>query len=841
MKCSKMLEHNKKERKNKHVEENEMVEYNKEKDINYICRIVKKYNIGKNLVGFGGAFTRFANESIAFHNKTFNPQLGIHMNVCLFNNELFQNYYIKLIHFSRWHILVYLSNKKLYVYKHSRYVWHVEHFNEWKQINVPTKNEIINIQIVSCNYQGDLYFDNITNDNKNFNIYEQKENDDYYDHFYYYYINNILNNNNNNMSCNIQNNQYDPINLFSVYLIDNKNNLYVGINSNVDSQNLIITKIKIIIPKYLKEKNFKIHSLLASLPEINEQHLKHKNIHLNFSTIIELSYNCLIKKSNIKLCNTFTHQYNSKKFDELANNSSQENYERVQVKKNKITKKAKSKISSIIDNNNDNNYNNNNSNNNNNNSNNNNNNSNSNNNNSNNNNNNSNNNNNNSNNNNNNNNNINQHMFMPEHNYHDDTQSSVYNNTSIFNKNNPFPFIDSYNDTPQDFTKIKNKQSNNIHYNINTKRFESMYCKKKIITNYITSSDESVTKNNCSYNKKKKTYKYSYFKNEENKNIQRNSQSIENDNSIQEDTYENNQIINKKIYFVFIKISNNKNFRIKLINSKPQKLISGTSCNHGCILFENKEIYFWLYHQKEDKFSEENKNDQLRYIHEYNRSYNNNKNDNSYISLEKLKSPKVNIIDVCYCNNTYIMLSEDNNLYILKYPFLRNLRAVNFFFYINNYLYKNIHFENSKNFLTLQKLRNDKLIEMYITDYILITVHSTKDICFTPFLFQNIYIYRDAQYIDVLSTKYEYQIKNLLKQLGEFIKGGIENLYTVEEKKKFPNLIKYEMIDFSFKEKNSFTLYITPNALIVCIYNVIEYYGMLDYTISNFLSNYYIV
>ncbi|EWC88296.1 hypothetical protein PFNF54_02902 [Plasmodium falciparum NF54] len=76
----------------------------------------------------------------------------------------------------------------------------------------------------------------------------------------------------------------------------------------------------------------------------------------------------------------------------------------------------------------------------------------------------------------------------------------------------------------------------------------------------------------------KNSYKYSYFKNEENKNIQRNSQSIENDNSNEEDTYMNNQI----------------------------------------------EIYFCLYHEKEDKLGEENINYQLKYFDKYNRSYNNN-------------------------------------------------------------------------------------------------------------------------------------------------------------------------------------------------------------------------
>ncbi|ETW36248.1 hypothetical protein PFUGPA_01553 [Plasmodium falciparum Palo Alto/Uganda] len=66
-------------------------------------------------------------------------------------------------------------------------------------------------------------------------------------------------------------------------------------------------------------------------------------------------------------------------------------------------------------------------------------------------------------------------MFMPKHNYHDNTQSSAYNNNSIFNKNNPFLLIDSYNDTPRDFRKITNKKSNNIHYNINAKRIKEIY------------------------------------------------------------------------------------------------------------------------------------------------------------------------------------------------------------------------------------------------------------------------------------------------------------------------------------------------------------------------------
>ncbi|ETW18096.1 hypothetical protein PFAG_02977 [Plasmodium falciparum Santa Lucia] len=68
-------------------------------------------------------------------------------------------------------------------------------------------------------------------------------------------------------------------------------------------------------------------------------------------------------------------------------------------------------------------------------------------------------------------------MFMPKHNYHDNTQSSAYNNNSIFNKNNPFLLIDSYNDTPRDFRKITNKKSNNIHYNINAKRIKVILCK----------------------------------------------------------------------------------------------------------------------------------------------------------------------------------------------------------------------------------------------------------------------------------------------------------------------------------------------------------------------------
>lgn len=89
----------------------------------------------------------------------------------------------------------------LYIYQiknctfinNSKYVSHEEHFKKWKHLNVTINNDIVNIQIVSCNYLGDIYFDNITNENymkqypredTNYNFNEQKEIDDYYDYFF---------------------------------------------------------------------------------------------------------------------------------------------------------------------------------------------------------------------------------------------------------------------------------------------------------------------------------------------------------------------------------------------------------------------------------------------------------------------------------------------------------------------------------------------------------------------------------------------------------------------------------------------------------------------------------
>ncbi|EUD59228.1 hypothetical protein C922_05878, partial [Plasmodium inui San Antonio 1] len=84
-------------------------------------------------------------------------------------------------------------------------------------------------------------------------------------------------------------------------------------------------------------------------------------------------------------------------------------------------------------------------------------------------------------------------------------------------------------------------------------------------------------------------------------------------------------------------------------------------------------------------------------------------------------------------------------------------------------------------------------------------------------------------------------VTKLIKDLGTFCTRGLENQFSHEEKSMYPNLIKYKMIRTCAQNKNCFTIYVSPNSLIVCIYNLFEYSQVLDTSISNFLSKYYIV
>ncbi|CRG99152.1 conserved Plasmodium protein, unknown function [Plasmodium relictum] len=704
-----------------------------ENDVKALSKLIEKYNIGKNFACFGGAFARFANEAIAFNKKEFKPRLGIHMNDYLFNNDIFENNFIKLIHFSRWHILVYLSNRKLYVYKHSRYLWHLDHFNEWKNIEIPTDNEITNIQVVSCNYQGDIYFDKINKDN-------------------------MIQNENNLCNEKIsKNNIFDPINIFCISLIDNQNNLYVGLNINIDSNKMNIKQIKMVIPEKFLKQNLEFNALFVSLPELNDYDIKNNNVDLKFSTIFELSYNYTSERKKRKRTNDkylklhINHNKERKnyyQFNKAYKNYSSDSCEYIHIiNNNNVNKNIKS----------------------------------------------------------------------------GDNINNV-NNLKNINKNNDFSNNINNNhfkvNSCGDCCKLKeeiikkHKNYNNIKLELNKK---SGVINNDAVNNYLKKEKGSILE-----------YSIKIARSVSNKN-EANDQFTENDIDSTIDEEIDNDYINKKNYFLYIKISDNVKFKKKLINSKPKKLISGTSCNHGCVLFENKEIYFWIY-KKGNPLNISNKDEKIC-----------TDTKSNFITFKKLKSPKLKIIEVIYCNNTYIMLSEDKNIYILKLPFLQNLRAVNFFFYLNNYLFKKTNFIHNTGMLTLDKIKKDDLIKMYLTDYILITIHNTKDIYFTPILFENIYNYKDTQYIDVLSTKYEYQIKNLIKNLGEFNINGLEKLFSQEEKMRFPNLTKYKMIRICAEKKNSFTLYVSPNALIVCIYNLFEYYDILNTSISNFLSKYYIV
>ncbi|CRG97304.1 conserved Plasmodium protein, unknown function [Plasmodium gallinaceum] len=732
--------------KNDRIEENNKIEnvnceFKKKKkfteqDVKALSELIEKYNIGKNFACFGGAFARFANETIAFNKKEFKPHLGIHMNDYLFNNDIFENNFIKLIHFSRWHILAYLSNNKLYVYKHSRYLWHLDHFNEWKNIEIPTDNEITNIQVVSCNYQGDIYFDNI---NKNKMIQNE---------------NNICN---EKIS---KDNIFDPINIFCISLIDNQNNLYLGLNVNIDSNKMNIKQIKIVIPEKLVKQKLEFNVLFVSLPELNDCDIKNYNVDLKYSTIFELSYNYTSKRKKRKRINDKYLKFdinhnregrNYSQFNGAYKNYSSDSCEFIDIlNKNKNNKNTENNVN-----------------------------------------------------------------IRSDHNLKNINKNNNFNN-NINNINNSHIKINSCGDYCKlKENKIMNKQEyNNIKLELKKK---NEVVSDSTINNYLKKEKENILeypeKNARTMNNKNETLD-EYTENEIDSTI---DEEIDND------------CINKKNYFLYIKISDNVKFKKKLINSKPKKLISGTSCNHGCVLFENKEIYFWIY-KRGNLSNISNKYDKIC-----------NDKKSNYIIFKKLKSPKLKIIEVVYCNNTYIMLSEDRNIYILKLPFLKNLRAVNFFFYLNNYLFKKTNFSHNTGMLTLDKIKKDDLIKMYLTDYILITIHNTKDIYFTPILFENIYNYKDTQYIDVLSTKYEYQIRNLIKNLGEFNIYGLEKLFSPEEKMRFPNLTKYKMIRICAEKKNSFTLYVSPNALIVCIYNLFEYYDILNSSISNFLSKYYIV
>ncbi|KAI4837930.1 hypothetical protein MKS88_003350 [Plasmodium brasilianum] len=778
-----------------------------ERDVKELSHVMGKYNVGKNFACFGGAFARFANETVVFNKKRFKPHLGIHMNMYLFNSYIFENNFIKLIYFSRWHILVYLSNNKLYVYNHSRYLWHLDHFNEWKNLEIPTSNEITDIQIVSCNYKGDIYFDtsnqNNVYENGNEPVNGEKKNEDI--------------NRKTHDELLTENYPLDPIHFFGVSLIDSKKNLYLGLNNNKNSNKMLIKQIKMIIPSQLVHQNLQFSTILVSLPELNEQDIQNCNDDLKYSTIFELSYNSTFKTMeytsgsdkpvHMTNCHFYDENYKqgtnhicprnfskgysdeSKKYG-ITTFTGLSNGSLSVVRGEKITnggKSTKEKRKLNIEN--------------------------------------------------------------------SVNGERVTSGTSASTKSKLILQQGAIAHTRVPFNTVDEKHSSSMIHPVATNSWSELpklnereTCKRKE-NNYDYSSFEL---QNGKRQKKKKMVNDNAANNPCNKGeIQYNNNSLKYsehiskkimcvNNGKNEQLGENyifryleeqnmNKLINneKKIkknknYFIYIRISENVKFKKKLINSKPKVLISGTCCNHGCILFENKEIYFWIYKKQKSCINILQKNEKNM----------NSTETNSTFIFKKLKYPKSNIIDVVYCNNTYIMISEDNIMYILKFPFLHTLRAVNFFFYLNSYLFKNINYTRNNTLLTIDKMKGSNIIKMYLTDYILITINSTKEICFTPILFHNIYNYRDSQYID---------IKNLIKDLGEFSISGLDNLFSFEEKMKFPNLIKYKMIRICAQKKNSFTLYVTPNALVVCIYNLFEYYDILDSSISNFLSKYYIV
>ncbi|EUD66195.1 hypothetical protein C922_03390 [Plasmodium inui San Antonio 1] len=670
--------------------------------------LMEKYDVRRNFVCFGGAFARFANETYTFTHRHFRPHLGIHMNAYFFNHFIFMKNHIKMIHFSRWHILVYLSDNRLYVYKHSRYLWHLDHFNEWKHLPLPTSNEIKDIQIVSCNYKGDLYFDH-------------PKGPDY-----------DLNDDTQFGSSTHQHETIDPIHFFGLSLIDSKDNLYLGLNTNVNSSRINIKQMKMIVPRSFEKRRLRMRTILVSLPELSEYDLRSCAVYLKYASIFELSYTRAGKRN--------------------GGNGSGENG-------NRGNDRGGRRVSCV-----------------------------------------------------------NQGITTPGQASNGKHSGEA---ATLHVENTPHG-MDTYQSSKVDYRKGskergRSSQPGRLSQMVraspkgkNKKRIsesESPSCGSKLSTSVKAEEENRNQEENraadpldCAVGEVKRGEDHhdnpTQDRAKKRRRINRGKAGrppgqlpqsgsssdvgratggrgaeggsnkggratggtinpCKMDAPRMERHFE--RVTKKKDHFIFIKTSNNLKFKKRLIRSKPKVLLSGTSCAHGCVLFENKEIYFWIFGQGESPLPEAVHADEVVASTEFAALKG---RQSKRFTFKKLEYPKLNIVDVVYCNNTYIMLSEDNILFILKTPYLHTLRAVNFFFYLNNYLPKGVTPHRRSGVLTLDKIRDSSLVKMYLTDYILVTVHSSKDICFTPVLFHSVYSDMDSQYIDVLSTKYEQQVKS---------------------------------------------------------------------------------
>ncbi|ANQ06982.1 Uncharacterized protein PCOAH_00014140 [Plasmodium coatneyi] len=703
-----------------------------EYQVKELTKLMEKYDVRKNFACFGGAFTRFANETYTFTNRQFRPHLGIHVNTYLFNDFIFMKNSIKIIKFSRWHILVYLSDNKVYVYKHSRYLWHLDHFNEWKHLPIPTSNEIKDIQIVSCNYKGDLYFDHPEGLN-----YGLKDGDEFCGSTHHHET-------------------IDPIHFFGLSLVDSKDNLYLGLNTNINSSRINIKQMKMVVPRSFRKRKLRMRTILVSLPELTEYDLSSCTVYLKYASIFELSYTrahdtggrrVSYPKQGVTNGGEASKGHHSGEADTLHVGNTQPGMDTSRSSKMDCTKGSKKKGRTF-----------------------------------------------------------------------QRGRGSQMVRASPKGKNKT---RGSLSKPPSRGSKL----SQSIH------TADSLDC----VVGAMQRGEDHHDNLTIERAKKKRRINFTEAGAPPDQGPQITSFSNMDDPPNAGTSQLTTQ---KKDHFIFIKTSNNLKFKKKLIRSKPRVLLSGTSCAHGCVLFENKEIYFWIIRQGESPVADSVNADDVVVSGEC--AAPKGRQSKRFI-FKKLEYPKVNMIDVVYCNNTYIMLSEENILFILKSPYLHTLRAVNFFFYLNNYLPKGVNPQRRSGVLTLEKIRDSTLVKMYLTDYVLVTIHSSKDICFTPVLFHSVYSYMDSQYIDVLSTKYERQVSKLIKDLGKFCTRGLENQFSHEEKSMYPNLIKYKMIRTCAQNKNCFTIYVSPNSLIVCIYNLFEYYEVLDTSISNFLSKYYIM
>eukprot|EP00366_Plasmodium_knowlesi_P004310 XP_002261808.1 hypothetical protein, conserved in Plasmodium species [Plasmodium knowlesi strain H] len=717
-----------------------------------LTKLMEKYDVRKNFACFGGAFSRFANETYTFTHRQFKPHLGIHMNTYLFNDFIFMKNYIKIIKFSRWHILVYLSDNKLYVYKHSRYLWHLDHFNEWKPLPIPTANEIKDIQFVSCNYKGDIHFDDPKGSNEN------PKNDEY-----------------KFCSSTHQHETIDPIHFFGISLVDSMDNLYLGLNTNINSSRINIKQMKMIVPSSFQKRKLRIRTILVSLPELTEYDLRSCTLYLKYASIFELSYTRAHNGTGRKRFNFSKQRIINTDGASMVNHSGEGNTLHAENTQGEINTNQR---------------------------------------------------------------------FNVENRKGSGKKERTLQRGRGYQMVRSSPMRE--NKTRGSLSKTSSrgiKLTGSVH---NQKEESAAHSLDSVVGEIQRGEDhnDNVTLQHAKKKRRINHAEEGTLPGQVTTNFSSLGRGAKNgtinpsnmDDSQNADTSE--RATKKKHHFIFIKTSNNLKFKKKLIRSKPKVLLSGTSCAHGCVLFENKEIYFWIFGKGESPVADSMNADEVDMPNECAASK--GRQIKRFI-FKKLEYPKVNIIDVVYCNNTYIMLSEDNILFILKFPYLHTLRAVNFFFYLNNYLPKGVKPQRKSAVLTLEKIRHSNLLKMYLTDYILVTIHSNKDICFTPFLFHSVYSYIDSQYIDVLSTKYEQQVTELIKDLGKFCTRGLENQFSHEEKIMYPNLIKYKMIRTCAQNKNCFTIYVSPNSLIVCIYNLFEYYEVLDTSISNFLSKYYIM